>query len=49
MLPIIAIAFIFIISTLISSKSKIGYIGIHIPHLAVGAPVGRFVTSHKLS
>ena len=42
-LPVVTVAFIFIISTLIGSKRKIGYIGIHIPHLAVGPTVGRFV------
>ena len=42
-LPIVAIALTRIITTLIRSKSKIGYIGIHIPHLSVGSAVGRFV------
>ena len=42
-LPVIAIAFILVIPALIGSKSKISRIGIHIPHLAVGPSVGRFI------
>ena len=44
MLPVVAIAFILIISSaLVGPENKIGHIGIHVPHLAVGPTVGRFV------
>ena len=42
-LPVVAVAFARIGTTLIGSKYKIGYIGIHIPHLPIGTLVGRTV------